>query len=270
MPKPSVVQVATNLDTSPTSGQVDCDLPAGIKEDRLLVILLAVNRSAMLLTYNYSATGWTKVEEYSTGQTAVFAKKATGSDASSTVTFSEAAARDADSASFTIYEIKNWGGTVASDVAAGSWANGNSDSPDPASIADPFSGADALFLNLVGYYDDGASVSAYPETGSQANAYTSLGTNLDSGSAGCVTDTDAVSFPYDCGAFTLSESESWHAITIAVKEGISGGAPPMKVNIGDALKQVSQIKVNVGDALKTVTKIKVNVGDSLKQIFGGS
>lgn len=42
----------------------------------------------------------------------------------------------------------------------------------------------------------------------------------------------------------------------------------MKINIGDAFKDVDEIKINIGDSWKTVTKIQINIGDSWKTIFG--
>lgn len=42
----------------------------------------------------------------------------------------------------------------------------------------------------------------------------------------------------------------------------------MKINIGDAFKDVDEIKINIGDSWKTVTKIQINIGDVWKTIFG--
>lgn len=42
----------------------------------------------------------------------------------------------------------------------------------------------------------------------------------------------------------------------------------MKINVGDAWKDVDEIKINVGDSWKTVTKIQINIGDTWKTIFG--
>lgn len=42
----------------------------------------------------------------------------------------------------------------------------------------------------------------------------------------------------------------------------------MKINVGDAWKDISEIQINVGDSWKTVTKVQINIGDSWKTVFG--
>lgn len=41
----------------------------------------------------------------------------------------------------------------------------------------------------------------------------------------------------------------------------------IKINIGDAWKDVIDVKINVGDTWKTVTGIWINIGDVWKQVF---
>jgi len=43
--------------------------------------------------------------------------------------------------------------------------------------------------------------------------------------------------------------------------------PNMKINIGDAWKQVDTVKINIGDAWKTANAIKINIGDAWKTIL---
>jgi len=42
----------------------------------------------------------------------------------------------------------------------------------------------------------------------------------------------------------------------------------MKINIGDAWKDVDEVKINIGDSWKTVTQIQVNISDAWKTVFG--
>jgi hypothetical protein len=48
---------------------------------------------------------------------------------------------------------------------------------------------------------------------------------------------------------------------------ISVGGTNMKINIGDAWKDVDSIQVNIGDAWKPVTKVQINIGDAWKTVF---
>ncbi len=59
-----------------------------------------------------------------------------------------------------------------------------------------------------------------------------------------------------------SDTEPELTVTYTEAEDIN-----MKINIGDAWKEVEGMKINVGDAWKEVEGAKVNIGDSWKEIF---
>ena len=66
-------------------------------------------------------------------------------------------------------------------------------------------------------------------------------------------------------AYSYGVSSGWYdniAIDIAYPAGTN-----MKINIGDAFKDVDEIKINIGGTWKTVTKAQVNIGDTWKTVF---
>lgn len=80
-----------------------------------------------------------------------------------------------------------------------------------------------------------------------------------------INDSDfGVVLAVDCEAFGIASVDHIRIKVYYTEVALTN----MKINIGDAFKDVDEIKINIGDSWKTVTKIQINIGDSWKTIFG--
>lgn len=198
--------VETQLSVNGTSHV--CSLPATVNAGDLLVLHIGLDGTTVTVT---GPAGWTL--KWTTQGMGCWVKKADGTEGGGTATVTSSAS---EAGAAQCIRVTGWFGDL-SGVEAGTTATGSSANPDCPSLTPSWGAADTLWMALVGARDDDATVSSYP-------ASYSGGTDTVSG-IGVANEGAEVGYAYrqnntateNPGTFTLSESESWIANTLAIR-----------------------------------------------------
>ncbi|MGD9157288.1 MAG: hypothetical protein PVG39_02685 [Desulfobacteraceae bacterium] len=207
---PSVSSV-TETQVSSASTTHDINMPASVDADDLLLVFIAFS----LLPTPGTPSGWTLLRE--DGIFCTYAKKTDGTEGGTAVNFSTSSSC---TAAAQCYRITNWYEDITNGVNI-YYTSGSGANPDPPSLTTAWGSDDNLWIAACGGYNDDATVNAYP-----ANYTNGYGTISGGGvNNGCEVGTarrENATDTEDPGTFTLSESETWRAHTIAIRPG-SGG-----------------------------------------------
>lgn len=196
---PTASQQTTNGTTS------NVTLPASIAAGDLIIAVIAADSGAGAMTW---PSPWVKLaERLDTAHVmSVGYLIASGGETSVAVTHTT------ERSNHLAWRITDWHGTTPPEASA--LANGNSNAPNPASLAPSWGADDTLWMALATWDDSSSpSLSTYP-----SNYTTAQGTNATASSAGRVAGAarQLNASSEDPGAFGLSGAETWAAFTVAI------------------------------------------------------
>jgi hypothetical protein len=213
---PSQRDTSTGVETSNTTAW-DVSAPTTVVAGDLLLLTIGCDGSGV--TFSNFSTGWGFVKTLSDGSCSlnIWAKVADGTEggtligtgAGSTITSSAS-----EQGPWRMSSIQDWWGSL-SGIAVSTGVTGASDSPDPDTLTAPWGVGETLW-RAIGASDFSVTVSAYP-TDYDLNQFNDIsgGGNgagvFAAGRAYSATDTQ------DPGVFTLSGSDGWAAVTVAIR-----------------------------------------------------
>lgn len=191
----------------------DIVLPSTINSGDLLVAVIVDNQGTGLghstNDGGFSAVG-SKLNNGTDVGVAVFKKTASGTEDGATITFNITYSGFARFA-YHVYRISGVSGSVESSSSA----TGTSTSPDPNSISPSWGSADTLWLPLFGADANTADPVTHPTNYATNGIYdennNSAGVGLGSSYRANTASSE------DVGAWTISASEQWIAITLAIE-----------------------------------------------------
>jgi hypothetical protein len=192
---------ATNTSNTASGTTHTINLPSGISAGDLLLIIFSSDGTAQ----DHSVSGFSRVAyaSYSGHTFSVHSKTATGSEGatvSGTTASTEATAHIS-------YRISGW---TDSDIS--SVVNGISTSPDSPNLA-PWASYKTLWISAAGG-DYNRTVSTYP-SGYSDTEFSRYNSTVGSWVASASKELEAAS--ENPGAYTISASDDWSAVTIAIK-----------------------------------------------------
>ena len=198
----------------------NCLMPATVQAGWLLV--LAVSMSAAGAGTMTTPSGWSVLaaQTDNTVTQAVYGKAADGSEGGTNVNVSTSSGNSHHAAH--AYAISQWGGTVATDVVAGTPATGSSANANSPSASWSWGTVDVLALAVAGLWggSSSATVTVYPSNYTDGSI--TLGGGTGSSVAHYVTTARrtilGASSPEDPGSFT-NTNVAWVANTIVIKQG---------------------------------------------------
>ena len=201
----------TTFDTDATAHLVA--MPATVNADELLLMLFTADGNPTITT----PSGWSIIAAataYGTSVTAiVYGKKAVGDEDGTTVDVVTSAS---EQAAAQVYRISGWGGTLATDVVAGTPATGGNTNPDPPSASWTWGALDELIIASA-HYSSAVTISAYPTNYTDGTFTTSGGGAAGGMVASARRALTAAASPENPGTFTTSGSVFWVTNTIAIK-----------------------------------------------------
>lgn len=223
MPAPLIADQLTSEGTSDTSLGVVMPATTIAAGDLLVVVLCAGNVSV-----SGPGGGWTLGGEYTVAGIVhqVWWAAAAGGEENDTVTFTASGATPWAGVAVHITGAE----ASATGVAVSASANGASATPAPPAGAAWWPLGDCLWLSTVGWRDDDATVSAYPALYPHGQASTVSGGGTNAGAGVGVAGRRLRAAADTPGGWTLSESETWAAFTVAVRPAVP--SPPASVATG--------------------------------------
>lgn len=219
MASPTVVTTATSADSSAGTSHT-VNLPSGVVSGNLLVITFAINDNLDVITW---PAGYTEIFEGGGNVTlAVAYRQADGGEgATITVTSDSSSKAVAFARRITEHEDPS---TQAPEASSG--ATGSSVNPDSDSITPTGGSKDYLFFTDHGHLQTATNDTTPTNYSNTIEAETTSGGRI--GGAGAERQLTATS--EDPGAWTISLSKTWAAITIAIHptSGVVTSFPPWK------------------------------------------
>ena len=207
-------------------------MPATVNANELLLMEFTADGVPTITT----PSGWSIVAAATANGTivtaVVYGKKAVGDEDGTTV---DVVTSVAEQAAAQVYRISGWGGTLATDVVAGTPATGGDASPNPPSVSWTWGALDELIIASA-HYSSAATISAYPASYTDGTFTTSGGGTAGGMVASARRVLTAGASPEDPGTFTTSAVVSWVTNTIAIKEAV----PPYKrVQLNQAVQRAA-------------------------------
>ena len=211
------VTITANLTNAGNDGY-EVNLPATIKADDLLIVILSVYRFGLVASDGSVPSGWTKIayREDSILSWLVAYKQASGSEGATL----NVAVRDSTTrrAAAQVYRITGW-----NSVEFPTFVMGVTSTPNPPNVTASWGVADNLFLALGGAADDDESWTSAPSN------YTNLTSTLSGGgtnNSACTGSArrELAAASDNPGTFTLSGVERWAVTTCVIEPGSKGGS----------------------------------------------
>lgn len=204
--------VATTSSGTGGSTSTAITMPSGVTSGDLLVVMFGVDG---VPTVTHTGTGWTQYgEPGSQAGGYAFVKIADGAD-TLTVNYSVA-----EVTGYYVYRIT---GAHASTVPEADSDIGSTANPDSPNLAPSWGAEDTMWISFFSLDDGTKTLSSYP-TNYADNQNTLAGTTAGVRLGIATRNLNASS--ENPGSFTVSASDSWVALTIAVRPAAGGGGSP--------------------------------------------
>lgn len=187
-------------------------MPAVVLAGELLLVLFTNDGSA---TVTNPGGGWASRGTATNGtnvRASVYAKIANGTEGGTTVNFVTSAT---EQAAAQVYRISGWGGD-ARDVQVSATATGTSTAPDATSLDPGWGTGEVLWITYAGY-SSGATVTSYPASYTNGTLTRSATTGTTATAEVATARRETVAASEDAGAFALTASSAWVAMTVAIR-----------------------------------------------------
>lgn len=211
---PQLASESSGSQTSNTTSH-SVTLPATVPAGALLRIAMSFDGNPTVTWDNSTAGAWTLLRQGNNGSICKlvnYVKVADGTEGGLTLTIATSAS---EQSVYRAVAYTNWEGTIGGGVAVvATAATGASATPNPPALTTGWGAVDTLFIEVVGVDNGNRSVTA-----ASAN-YTNLFSDASGGTAGVVLGSarrELTADSDDPGTMTLSASDDWVAVTIAIR-----------------------------------------------------
>jgi len=196
-------------------------LPDDIEDGDLIIAHFGTDGAVTINWDNTTVGTWTTLDETNNGTANDMTVRAILADGTESGKWLYISTDSSEMAWCRFYVIKNHGvSTIATDIAVGTAATGSSTTPDPPNVSHSFgTGDETLYMAFIGV-NSNKTISGYP-SGYSDNQNSDVGistshTTIASCSKAAASSSD------NPGTFTLSGTDTWVALTIAIKPGAGG------------------------------------------------
>lgn len=218
----------TGFPTSTTAHLVP--MPTGVQAGHMLLVVIET-RAAAGSTIPATPAGWTQVAA-GAGNFTVFAKIADGSESSTNVDFVTAVGCTAAAVALRITGAYPH---TTDGIDVSTVATGTSAAPNSGTATAGWGHGPNMYIAAAGWRTNDQAASAQP-AGYPGLAQIASGAGAGAGAAAGVAVVELSAVSHDPGAWTLAGSESWHAVTIAVRPAeVEPGATSRRDTAGSEL-----------------------------------
>ena len=199
-------------------------MPSTVSSGDLLIALLHTDGTPTV-TWDHSTYGaWTKIiteTAASSSQAVVYAKIATGAEASGTISITTS---NIEEYQYRVLAYRDWGGSLSTDVVT-DYSVALTQFPDPPASTDSWCTVDRCTVAACTSSRASVPVSAYPS--GYGNTWYQGTTGVDNGAWLATCDKSGNEGAQDPGTFTIESVRATVQMTISIKGVTSGGLPTL-------------------------------------------